>query len=256
MLNSYKFPRPRVYVRNSHEPSGFSQIDHLKFIASNVGPKVKTQCYNSLLDRVSNLGKAASKRKPKISKVSLNCSNAPHSSLKMTTFSVGNFSIRALVDTGSSHCLMSVKRFQEIPELPFTPLKVHMKVAGGLLKDNVVGSSTVNLSLETSEGKVSYSIEFLVAHATNGYDAILGATFLLNPKIVSAITPVSILLSGKHSGKSLLLENARKEVQANFLSCSSVSISPREKITVSAKLSTEKRSLQVNLSRLFHFLEI
>ena len=38
-LNSYKFARPRVYVKNDYESADASPLDHLKFIASNIGPK-------------------------------------------------------------------------------------------------------------------------------------------------------------------------------------------------------------------------
>ena len=49
-LNSYKFARPRVYVKNDYESADASPLDHLKFIASNIGPKKRTPAYNQLIE--------------------------------------------------------------------------------------------------------------------------------------------------------------------------------------------------------------
>ncbi|MFN9981707.1 MAG: retropepsin-like aspartic protease, partial [bacterium] len=92
----------------------------------------------------------------------------------MASLKIEKLPIKALVDTGSTHCLMSVKAFQKLENLPFTPLKVHMKVAGSVLHDNVVGSTICMTSFTTSEGEVTIPLTFLIAHALNGYEAILG----------------------------------------------------------------------------------
>ena len=152
--NSYKFARPRVYVQNNYESADISAIDHLKYIAANVGPKNRTPAYNHFLDRQLQLSRPKSISKGKQRKeVSLNNIDFSSNSLKIANFRVEDKPIKALVDTGSTHCLMSVKTFQNLKGLPFTPLKVHMKVAGSVLHDNVVGSTICGTLIHHQRGR-------------------------------------------------------------------------------------------------------
>ena len=148
--NSYKFARPRVYVQNGYKSAESSAIDHLKYIATNVGPKERTPAYNQFLDWQLQLSRPKNGKKEKERKeVSINNIDFSSPTLKLATFHVASKQIKALVDTGSTHCLMSVKTFQGLKDLPFTPLKVHMKVAGSILHDNVVGSTSCCTSFTT-----------------------------------------------------------------------------------------------------------
>ena len=165
--NSYKFARPRVYVQNGYKSAESSAIDHLKYIATNVGPKERTPAYNQFLDWQLQLSRPKNGKKEKERKeVSINNIDFSSPTLKLATFHVASKQIKALVDTGSTHCLMSVKTFQGLKDLPFTPLKVHMKVAGSILHDNVVGSTTCCTSFTTKSGEVSLPLTFLIAHCS------------------------------------------------------------------------------------------
>ncbi|RPH78809.1 MAG: hypothetical protein EHM77_06570, partial [Planctomycetaceae bacterium] len=134
--NSYKFARPRVYVKNSFETADISRLDHLKYIATNVGPKGRTPAYSQFIDRQLQITKPARGKKTVKKEVSINHIDFSSPSLKVANFQLLEVPVQALVDTGSTHCLLSVSTFQKLSGLHFTPLKVHMKVAGNVLKDN------------------------------------------------------------------------------------------------------------------------
>ncbi len=129
-------------MQNSYESVDISALDHLRYVSTNVGPKGRTPAYNHFLDRQLQLSRPKSGKKDKNKReVSLNNIGFSSPTLKMASLKIEDLPIKALVDTGSTHCLMSVKAFQKLKNLPFTPLKVHMKVAGSVLHDNVVGST-------------------------------------------------------------------------------------------------------------------
>ena len=53
-----------------------------------------------------------------------------------------------------------------------------MKVAGHVLKNNVIGRAHLPVEFKTKEkSTVKVMLEFLIAHALNGYDAIIGLVF-------------------------------------------------------------------------------
>jgi hypothetical protein len=236
--NSYKFARPRIYVQNGYESADISAIDHLRYISANVGPKERTPAYNHFLDRQLQLSRPRNEKKSKGKKeVSLNNVDFSSPTLKLATLKVSDLPIKALVDTGSTHCLMSVKTFQKIQNLPFTPLKVHMKVAGSVLHDNVVGSTICSTSFKTSEGEVTIPLTFLIAHALNGYEAILGATLLMNPEMTMAITPTHLCLTPEYNSANILLETSKKKMQGNFMRCDNVVISPGMTLNLAANVS-------------------
>ncbi len=141
-FNSYKFPRPRVYVKNDFKSDSIPILDHLKFISENVGPKGRTPVYNDFIDRqlqISNPKKGKKSGQPK--EVYMNSMNIPTSALKLVQFSIGEQPIKALVDTGSSHCLLSVNTYQKLSGMVFTKLEIDMRVAGSVLHNNVIGST-------------------------------------------------------------------------------------------------------------------
>lgn len=225
-------------MQNGYESADISVIDHLKYIASNVGPKERTPAYNQFLDKQLQLSRPRNGKKEKERKeVSINNIDFSSPSLKIATFQIADKPIKALVDTGSTHCLISVKTFQGLKNLPFTPLKVHMKVAGSILHDNVVGSTTCCTSFTTKEGEVSIPLTFLIAHALNGYEAILGATLLMNPEMTSAITPTHLCLTPEYNNSNIVLETAQKKMQGNFMTCEKVIIPPGVTTNISAKIS-------------------
>jgi hypothetical protein len=120
-LNSYKFARPRIYVQNSYESADISALDHLRYVSTNVGPKGRTPAYNHFLDRQLQLSRPKTGKKDTSRKeVSLNSIDFSSPTLKMASLKVEDLPIKALVDTGSTHCLMSVKAFQKFKNLPFT----------------------------------------------------------------------------------------------------------------------------------------
>jgi hypothetical protein len=169
--------------------------------------------------------------------VSINNIDFSSPTLKTATFRVANKPVKALVDTGSTHCLMSVKTFQKFKNLPFTPLKVHMKVAGSVLHDNVIGSTICCSSFTTKEGEVTIPLTFLIAHALNGYESILGATLLMNPEMTSAITPTHLCLTSQYNNSNIALETVKKKMQGNFMTCEEVTIPPGVTTNILARIS-------------------
>ncbi len=114
-LNSFKFARPRIYVQNSYESADISALDHLKYVSTNVGPKGRTPAYNHFLDRQLQLSRPKSGKKDKNrEEVSLNNIDFSSPTLKLANLKVEDLPIKALVDTGSTHCLMSLKAFQKL----------------------------------------------------------------------------------------------------------------------------------------------
>ena len=234
--NSYKFARPRVYVKNSFETADISRLDHLKYIATNVGPKGRTPAYNQFIDRQLQITKPARGKKTVKKEVSINHIDFSSPSLKVANFQLLEVPVQALVDTGSTHCLLSVSTFQKLSGLHFTPLKVHMKVAGNVLRDNVIGSTTCGATFSTSTGKVTLPLTFLIAHALNGYESILGATLLMNAEMITAITPTHLCLTPEYGSPSIKLETVQKTVQGNFLHCEEVLLPPGVTTNVTARV--------------------
>ncbi len=74
-------------------------------------------------------------------------------------------------------------------------MQMTMKVAGSTLKNNIIGSVDLKIQLQTDgEKPFSHTMNFLIAHHINGYECILGANFLLDPLLVMAITPYTVML--------------------------------------------------------------
>ncbi len=112
-----------------------------------------------------------------------------------------------------------------------------MKVAGSVLHDNVVGSTIRMTSFTTREGEVSIPLTFLIAHALNGYEEILGATLLMNPDMTLAITPTHLCLTPEYNNANILLETVKKRIQGNFMQCEKAVIPPGATLNIEASVS-------------------
>ncbi len=189
--------------------------------------------------RPPNKPKKGKKGKPKV--VSTNNVDFTSPSLKLAGFSIGKFPVKALVDTGSTHCLMSVNTFRKLSGLTFYPMKIDMRVAGSVLHDNIVGSTTAVISFSSEMGEVDIPVHFLIAHAINGYDAILGATILMNPEMIVAVTPTHLCLTEEYGNFSVALENADRSVEGNHMHCEKTHIPPGVTRIVTGKVSTPVR---------------
>ncbi len=73
--------------------------------------------------------------------------------------------------------------------------------------------------------------------ALNGYEAILGATFLMNPDMTSAITPTHLCLTPEYRDSSIKLETVQKKIQGNFMHCKQTTIPPGVSTNISATVS-------------------
>ncbi len=115
-------------------------------------------------------------------------------SMKLVEINILNNNFVSLVDTGSSHNLLNVEKFKQLKGANFTPLNMRMKVAGSTLHDNVVGKTQI-LTRFCSKNYISHEInvDYIVAHHTNGYDAIIGASLLFDENIVQAITTQGVI---------------------------------------------------------------
>ncbi len=72
-----------------------------------------------------------------------------------------------------------------------------MKVAGSTLTNNIVGQTLFNANFATTTGSVTIPVNFLIAHKLNGYQSIIGAQMLTNPRIIKATTPYHIQYTRK-----------------------------------------------------------
>jgi hypothetical protein len=118
--------------------------------------------------------------------------------MKMLDVKVEGIMYQSLIDTGSTHCLISIESFRKLGLTCFTPISMIMKVARSSLKNNIIGSIDLSIELATDgPNPFVHKMSFLIAHHFNGYDMILGADFLLNSLHVMAITPYTIMLYEK-----------------------------------------------------------
>ena len=215
-FNSYKFPRPRFYTPNDFPETGESVLDRLNYLAQNVGPKDRSKQYNDEVIRLLQLSKPKVVKK-KQTKVIVNSVDT-NSTIKLVDLTFSSFVVSALVDTGSTHCLISTESFDKLSTVPFVPVKLHMKVAGHVLKNNVVGKATMPVTFKTAlNGKITIYLEFLIANVLNGYDAIIGADFLMDEEMLTAITPKSLIFAAKYSSAVIPLSSVKTDHQLNFI---------------------------------------
>ena len=99
-LNSYKFPKPRVFIKNEFESPDLTHLEVLSQIAETVGQRTRPKNYNQFLD--SQLKRSVPK-KPQKKTVSLNSVNFNSPTLKSIEININGISFSALMDTGSTH---------------------------------------------------------------------------------------------------------------------------------------------------------
>ena len=126
-------------------------MDRLRYLSQNIGPKDRTQSYKDSVTRLLQLSKPKHVARDKQYIVSVNSINTGPA-VKLVHLDFDTFTVPALVDTGSTHCLISVdtgsthclisvEQYQKLSSILFIPLKQHMQVAGHTLKDNVIGKA-------------------------------------------------------------------------------------------------------------------
>lgn len=218
-LNSYKFPRPRHYIRNDYTSSNLSHIDHLQFISINAGPKQRTSPYNSMLSNLLQSSNPHKTKPPKKRQVSLNNIDFHSPTLKAIHLTIEQHRIPALIDTGSTHNLISVTSFQKLKNTTFTPISMNMQVAGATLKNNIIGKTILLTTFDSHPIKISLPITFLIAHAINNYECILGSEILYNPSIIRTLTHDFITFSSKFKKATAPIHNIIKNSSFNFLTC-------------------------------------
>jgi hypothetical protein len=169
------------------------------------------------------------------------------SGLKMVDFKIETKEVSALVDTGSTDCLLSVKVYESLKKTFFTPLKLNMKVAGHVLKENVIGCAVLPIQFKTGSGNdIVILQEFLIAHALNGYSAILGSDFLMNESILRAITPSALLLTADYNSESIPLRIEKgAPVKLNFIKVkNNEKITPMQSENIEVEICSEKGLLR------------
>ena len=142
-LNSYKYAKPRVYVKNNFPDTDKKQLHMLRDTAILLGTKNRPAHYNEYLNTLLSVSKKLSpkgklKRSKKVCKV--NSLSLPTGSMKMLDVKVEGIMYQSLIDTGSTHCLISVESFRKLGLTCFKPISMIMKVAGSSLKNNIIGS--------------------------------------------------------------------------------------------------------------------
>ena len=217
-LNSYKFAKPRQYIPNEYPSAGLSCLDRLKELSTQVGPKTRTPEYNDKLVRLLQASKPKRPlKKRKEPKVALNSVSAG-SNIRLTQFGLDELKLQALVDTGSTHCLLSVEQFHKLKDKSFRALKLNMRVAGHVLTNNIIGKTTLPVEFSLPGGKtLSVFVDFLIAHATNGYKAILGADFLYNTKLISSITSSHLVTSPELGSHNIPLTEQSDSPECNLI---------------------------------------
>jgi hypothetical protein len=142
-----------------------STTDLLVNITTFVGPKERPAEYVAFLNET--LQKSVRPRKLKATSVN-NIEEDPVY-LKSISLTIDRKPISALMDTGSTHNLLSHAVFQTLQNRQFKPINMDMKVAGATLCNNIVGKTQLNTVFSTTTGSISIPVTYLIAHKLNGY---------------------------------------------------------------------------------------
>src|SRR5450830_889040 len=112
-LNSYKYSKPRIYVKNNYPPLNCPQTELLRGTALLLGSKGRPCYYSEYVN--SLLGIKSKARKKKVTKtVVLNACTLRNGKMKLLTVNFPNASVTALIDTGSPHCLLSAEAYGKL----------------------------------------------------------------------------------------------------------------------------------------------
>jgi hypothetical protein len=117
-----------------------STTDLLINITTLVGPKERPAEYVAFLNET--LQKSVRPRKLKATSVNNIEENPVY--LKSISLTIDRKPISALMDTGSTHNLLSHAVFQTLQNRQFKPINMDMKVAGATLCNNIVGKTQLN----------------------------------------------------------------------------------------------------------------
>ena len=213
-LNSYKFPKPRVYNPNVYQSRQTDTTDILTDITANVGPKIRPAQYAAFLDEV--LKKSIRPKKQKA--VILNSIEHEVSTLKAIDLTIDSKKLSALMDTGSTHNLIAYDVFQSLRNKDYTPVNIDMRVAGAILTNNIVGKVQLNATFITTTGNLTVPLNFLIAHKLNGYQSIIGAEMLTNPRLVKATTPYHLHLNDTYNNAVIPLQPIKNPPNFNATS--------------------------------------
>ena len=159
-LNSYKFARPREYNPNLYESENLDNFDLLSDISLMIGPKERPAKHVAFLEEMLKKSVKPKKFKP----VSVNNIQEDPTFLKGINLIIDQKPILALMDTGSTHNLLSHTVFQTLKNRQFLPMKIDMCVAGSTLTNNIVGQTQLNTVFATTTGSITIPITYLIAH--------------------------------------------------------------------------------------------
>jgi hypothetical protein len=215
LLNSYKFPKPRHYVPNTTPDLVNDYLQNLLFISRNVGPKARNRKYLEIIDKLLTL--SIPKKPKQKSEVILNLTQTKNNTLKMINFQIEEQQINSLMDTGSSHNLLSVKSFKKLTNQISTPIKMNMKVAGSILKNNIIAKTILPVTFTNNNEQITVVIPFLLAHHLNSYEAIIGAEFLMDDQFSMAITPTNLILTNQYNNFHIpLIDSKQKDLMQHY----------------------------------------
>jgi hypothetical protein len=137
-LNSYKFPKPRIYNPNRYQSERpMDTFELLSDIAWHVGPKERPLTYQDFLEETLRKSIKPEKAKAAV----LNSIKTDPVYLKGINISIDKKKMVALMDTGSTHNLLAYDVFVTLQDKTFTPVNIDMKVAGSTLSNNIVGKA-------------------------------------------------------------------------------------------------------------------
>jgi len=244
-LNSYKYGKPRIYVKNTFPSTEKSQVHLLHDTSLELGTKNRPDHYNEHINMLLSINKNFSpKSKTLRNKATchVNSLSLLSGSNKMINVSIEDTVMcQSLIDTGSTHCLISVENFKKLKINEFQPISMIMMVAGSSLKDNIIGCIDLTIKIATDgPSPFSNKMTFLIAHHINGYDMILGANFLLNPLHVMAITPYTIILFEKdYTVCAPFVSKESKNKTVLLKNCEAFSLSVNKSADIALKCSLD-----------------
>jgi len=207
-INTNQFSFSRQYVPNNYK----SEDTYLYNIAQDLCLKntpgsqkcaEPANCIQRILNNIADENKGKQRKKQKVqvmnnshhfndnTTITLNYSHT-NSPLRYIPFCIQDTLITALVDSGSSHSLISEKALKTIsPSIyDFTPLSLNMTCATGTIKNNITGTVLLKPEFVMKSGNLLiHPHHFLVCKNIANFQAILGDPFLTDTNLVPNLTP-------------------------------------------------------------------
>jgi len=126
-----------------------------------------------------------------------------------------------LVDTGASHAFLKEDQVNKIPKnliINKRNYKSSMFTAGGNLKNNIKAKIIIICSFQLDNGEnITIPIEFLVATHLNGWNMILGESFLGNEDLNASIHNKFISLTRKNKIYNIVLFHSKPHEAAGYV---------------------------------------